>query len=165
MKQSPIISRPKQIPSFESLVLRLATYGYTCILNSVNIFVSDTTNSEHHLCVDGSPETTPPESILTSLSIHQKTPDGNPEFVELNLRFRCLICNYVLRDAVQSMCGHRFCFMCAQSFFASTRLRCPANEEDCMDITITEVNDHGDKVNLQLLFYIDENYILKQFKF
>ena len=53
----------------------------------------------------------------------------------------CPVCKNVLRDAVQTACGHHMCAECVDTLFAGTTgaVRCPANEEDCEDLLKTGV--------------------------
>ena len=61
------------------------------------------------------------------------TPDGQPEFIHLDTKYACLICSNVLRDAVQTTCGHRTCNKCLENYFEGKEepVPCPAQEEDC----------------------------------
>ncbi|KAJ7384289.1 TNF receptor-associated factor 3 [Desmophyllum pertusum] len=55
------------------------------------------------------------------------------EFVkgELEERYKCINCRYVLRDPAQSSCGHRFCWLCLEEILtkAPTDPRCPDDNE------------------------------------
>ncbi|XP_061171996.1 TNF receptor-associated factor 3-like [Saccostrea echinata] len=75
---------------------------------------------------------------------HQQTPPGNPDFVSLPAKYRCTICRGVLRDAVQTLCGHRACGQCVDQLLTGNpkRIKCPANEEFCVILNGTEI--HGD---------------------
>ena len=57
-------------------------------------------------------------------------------------RWRCLICHRVVRNPVQTTCGHRFCERCLFEYLPAdgTAVRCPANEEDCNMISREESN-------------------------
>ncbi|XP_060083710.1 TNF receptor-associated factor 3-like [Ylistrum balloti] len=71
-------------------------------------------------------------SSVKSLSM-QQTPLGRPSFVNLDPKYKCLECRDVLRDAVQTLCGHRMCEECAFKVFEkSSPLRCPGNDETCV---------------------------------
>ncbi|XP_072016539.1 TNF receptor-associated factor 3-like [Amphiura filiformis] len=57
---------------------------------------------------------------------------------DLHKRLLCCICNLILRGAVQSVCGHRYCECCVQdkltkSTDEGTPARCPRCEEDSSD--------------------------------
>lgn len=80
-------------------------------------------------------------SLTASVSI-QQTPPGNPKFVKLDQKYVCPICNEVLRDPVQTPCGHRFCENCANNLFTNDpdqKVKCPANEPDCEDFQKSQV--------------------------
>uniref|UniRef100_A0AAU6MX45 Tumor necrosis factor receptor-related factor 3 n=1 Tax=Argopecten irradians TaxID=31199 RepID=A0AAU6MX45_ARGIR len=63
----------------------------------------------------------------------QQTPPGNPVFVKLDPKYKCLKCRNVLRDAVQTLCGHRMCEICAFEIFdEQPSIRCPGNEDTCV---------------------------------
>ncbi|XP_021361305.1 TNF receptor-associated factor 3-like [Mizuhopecten yessoensis] len=73
---------------------------------------------------------------MSSASIPmQQTPVGNPDFVKLDPKYKCLKCRKVLRDAVQTLCGHRMCEICAfKAFDEPPPIRCPGNEDTCVPI-------------------------------
>ncbi|KAK3092356.1 hypothetical protein FSP39_001850 [Pinctada imbricata] len=53
----------------------------------------------------------------------------------------CKICNDVLRDAVQTFCGHRLCLQCIdQALQGRESIPCPAKEEGCVDLKCEEIN-------------------------
>lgn len=58
---------------------------------------------------------------------------GDPTFADIETRHRCLVCKNVLRDAMQTTCGHRICENCVPEIFEGKTepVICPANEEDC----------------------------------
>ncbi|XP_048731916.1 TNF receptor-associated factor 3-like isoform X2 [Ostrea edulis] len=69
---------------------------------------------------------TPPNSLSS------QTPAGTPEFVELDPKYVCILCNNVLHDAVQTPCGHRLCQLCADGFLKDSESKqCPYQEEMC----------------------------------
>lgn len=93
-------------------------------------------------------------SLTTSVSL-QQTPLGNPNFLKLDRKYVCLICNKVLRDPVQTPCGHRFCENCANSLFTNDpdqKVECPAKEVDCEDFTKSQV--HIIKLNIKTSVYL-----------
>ncbi|KAL4237329.1 TNF receptor-associated factor 3 [Mactra antiquata] len=61
------------------------------------------------------------------------TPKGNPEFVRLDSKHLCQVCRNVVREAMQTSCGHRICQNCIEPMFKDSPgpVMCPANEEDC----------------------------------
>nr|ALI86639.1 TRAF [Azumapecten farreri] len=71
---------------------------------------------------------------LNSFSLSmQQTPPGSPSFVSLDPQYRCLKCRDVLRDAVQTLCGHRMCEVCAAKVFDELPpFRCPGNDDTCV---------------------------------
>ncbi|XP_048734999.2 TNF receptor-associated factor 3-like isoform X2 [Ostrea edulis] len=85
----------------------------------------------------------PSRASLSSLP-HQQTPPGNPEFVSLTAKYTCIICGGVLRDAVQTRCGHRMCGQCGDQLLSSCpeNIKCPADDESCVLLNETEI--HGD---------------------
>ncbi|XP_067681954.1 TNF receptor-associated factor 3-like isoform X2 [Haliotis asinina] len=73
-----------------------------------------------------------PLSSLSSDSLHQI-----PNFVHLEERFKCPVCLEVLKNAVQTSCGHRMCEECSLTIFAKGEpAQCPASdpEEPCEPI-------------------------------
>nr|QOS44541.1 tumor necrosis factor receptor TARF3 [Mimachlamys nobilis] len=67
-----------------------------------------------------------------SLSM-QQTPPGHPFFVNLDPKHRCLKCRDVLRDAVQTLCGHRMCEVCAFKLFdEQPPYACPGKDDTCV---------------------------------
>ena len=72
-----------------------------------------------------------------------QTPPGNPEFVKLDDKYKCQKCHNVVRDSMQTPCGHRICQTCVDEMFSGPvgkSVQCPANEEDCMEMTRKEVS-------------------------
>ncbi|XP_033733710.1 TNF receptor-associated factor 3-like [Pecten maximus] len=73
-----------------------------------------------------------------SLSI-QQTPKGHPSFVNLDTKHKCLLCRDVLRDAVQTLCGHRMCEVCAFKVVDEPPpRRCPGKDDMCVPNLRTE---------------------------
>ncbi|OWF48149.1 TNF receptor-associated factor 3-like [Mizuhopecten yessoensis] len=67
-----------------------------------------------------------------SLSM-QQTPPGHPSFVNLDPKYTCLKCRDILRDAVQTLCGHRMCEVCAAKVFDEPPpFMCPGNDDTCV---------------------------------
>ncbi|XP_062616340.1 TNF receptor-associated factor 3-like [Saccostrea cucullata] len=72
------------------------------------------------------PQITPPNSLSS------QTPPGHPQFVEVNPKYICILCNNVLHDAVQTPCGHQLCQSCADNYLQAGGIRqCPYQEEMC----------------------------------
>lgn len=77
----------------------------------------------------------------TRLLIHQ-TPAGNPEFITVDDKYRCVVCNGIVREAVQTQCGHRGCEQCFSQLLQGNpkQVMCPAGEESCVYLKENEVN-------------------------
>ena len=75
-------------------------------------------------------------------SLMQAVLDGPlPNFVELPGRFRCVVCNDVLKDPWQTDCGHRMCASCLhRTFEMAAEVMCPALDEDCAMISKDRVS-------------------------
>ncbi|XP_061172327.1 TNF receptor-associated factor 3-like [Saccostrea echinata] len=72
------------------------------------------------------PQITPPNSLSS------QTPPGHPEFVKIDEKYMCILCNNVLNDAVQTLCGHRLCQACSDNYLQGGGNRqCPYQEEMC----------------------------------
>lgn len=72
------------------------------------------------------PQITPPSSLSS------QTPPGHPEFVGVDSKYVCVLCNNVLQDAVQTQCGHRLCQPCVDTYLQDGQPRpCPYQEEFC----------------------------------
>ena len=70
-----------------------------------------------------------------------QTPPGNPEFVKLD--DKCQKCHSVVRDSMQTPCGLRICQTCVDEMFSDPfgkSLKCPANEEDCLEMMRKDVS-------------------------
>ena len=64
-----------------------------------------------------------------------------PKFVALPGRFRCVVCNDVLKDPWQTQCGHRMCVSCLERIFeTAAEVMCPALDEDCVMISKDRVS-------------------------
>ncbi|GFR76693.1 TNF receptor-associated factor 3 [Elysia marginata] len=63
-------------------------------------------------------------------------PSGeDAEPVTYDEKYYCLVDNRLLKDPVQTSCGHRMCKDCVEKFLGEEQSkRCPANEEDCDDV-------------------------------
>ena len=70
-----------------------------------------------------------------------QTPTGNPEFVRLDSKYMCQKCHMVVREAMQTPCGHRLCQNCVNEMFVDDKVKvqCPANDEDCTEMSKNEV--------------------------
>lgn len=65
----------------------------------------------------------------------------DPQVVHPNDKYICPVHLGLLRDAVQTPCGHRMCAQCVGSYLADSPSKiCPANEEDCEQITASNVS-------------------------
>ena len=66
--------------------------------------------------------------------------EHEPKFKVNVDKWRCPICDRVVRNPVQTTCGHRFCERCLFEYLPAdgTPVRCPANEEDCNMISREE---------------------------
>lgn len=56
--------------------------------------------------------------------------------VEDTQKYECPSCTYLLRDAVQTFCGHWLCQPCAVELFKETSPRCP--RKDCNELWIDD---------------------------
>ncbi len=88
---------------------------------------------------------TPPGSIngLSSSdfsSVGSGDRNSEPEFRENVDKWRCPLCTRVVRNPVQTPCGHRFCDSCLTEYIRKhgDPTKCPANEEDCEDVSLKE---------------------------
>ncbi len=91
------------------------------------------------------PKVTPPGSIngLSSSdfsSVGSGDRSQEPEFRENVDKWRCPLCTRVVRNPVQTPCGHRFCDSCLTDYIGKhgDPTKCPANEEDCEDVSLKE---------------------------
>lgn len=73
-----------------------------------------------------------------------QTPPGNPEFLKLDDKYKCQKCHGVVRESMQTMCGHRLCQNCVEEMFkdGADKVMCPANDEDCLEMKKSEVSLH-----------------------
>lgn len=83
-------------------------------------------------------------SSLSSSSLKsslQQTPPGNPVFVAFDDKYRCVVCNGIVREAVQTPCGHRACEQCIFQLLHGNpkKVKCPAGEETCSFLVLSEV--------------------------
>lgn len=71
----------------------------------------------------------------------QQTPAGNPEFVTVDDKYRCVVCTGIVREAVQTRCGHRGCEQCFSQLLEGNpkQIMCPAGEESCVYLKVNEV--------------------------
>lgn len=81
------------------------------------------------------PQITPPSSLSS------QTPPGHPEFVGVDSKYVCVLCNNVLQDAVQTPCGHRLCQPCVDTYLQDGQPRlCPYQEEFCEMLQADQVS-------------------------
>lgn len=81
------------------------------------------------------PQITPPSSLSS------QTPPGHPDFVEVDSKYVCVLCNNVLQDAVQTQCGHRLCQPCVDTYLQDHQPRpCPYQEEFCEVLQADQVS-------------------------
>jgi len=77
-----------------------------------------------------------------ALSLPLPTPQSKPKFVQrLDSQHKCCHCGQVVRNAMQTSCGHRVCEECVEDIFAGKEepVRCPAGETDCDDLNRADV--------------------------
>lgn len=82
---------------------------------------------------------------LPSLPSLPPTPAEDPDFVNIKEteKYYCILHNGVLRNAMQTLCGHRFCESCINTYLQSgDSRRCPANEDDCVDLGSSGESQH-----------------------
>lgn len=80
---------------------------------------------------------------ITHPPSYQRVPPGNPQYVSLTDNFRCPVCRGVLREAVQTRCGHRACAQCVRDLLAGNSggvVTCPVNDETCVVLKEEEVS-------------------------
>ncbi|XP_077986472.1 TNF receptor-associated factor 2-like [Glandiceps talaboti] len=73
------------------------------------------------------------ENILPNVPITMPGYQRNVLELESVLKYLCILCQLVLREPIQSICGHRFCNTCVQEFIhqSTGRNKCPkCIEED-----------------------------------
>jgi len=72
------------------------------------------------------------------------TPPPLPELAQdIDSTYRCCSCGEVLRQPRQTPCGHRICTPCVDQLtqkFGSEPFRCPANEDECEEMTVDQVS-------------------------
>lgn len=97
------------------------------------------------------PQITPPSSLSS------QTPPGHPEFVGVDSKYVCVLCNNVLQDAVQTPCGHRLCQPCVDTYLQDGQPRpCPYQEEFCEMLQADQVSRgsaHCFLLNLFMVIY------------
>ncbi|XP_060562563.1 TNF receptor-associated factor 3-like [Ruditapes philippinarum] len=79
--------------------------------------------------------------MCSDYSSIQSTPSGTPHFIRLEPRHCCHVCKNVLRDSMQTACGHRICKLCVGPLFddKTEPIPCPAGEEDCSDLFKSDI--------------------------
>jgi len=88
-----------------------------------------------------------PLGPYASLSASMYIPSGGddylePNFVALDPKYLCVACHQLLKEPLQTNCGHRLCRSCADQALAeagTVGFMCPAKEEDCEVITKDKV--------------------------
>ena len=65
-----------------------------------------------------------------------------PEFTEpIDDKYKCIVHNHVLQEAMQTPCGHRLCKACWDGIIQNlTSVPCPAKEDECSMITPDNVS-------------------------
>lgn len=78
-----------------------------------------------------------PSSGYFSIIWTDNSYDLEPIFREDIEKWRCLLCGKVVKFAVQTICGHRFCGQCLTEYLPKddTAAKCPARETDCQMIS------------------------------
>ena len=73
--------------------------------------------------------------------------------VRLDINLRCGMCQCVLRSAMQTMCGHRFCELCLNSHLNIEIITCPSCTRD-FDVTssVNRKSSYPDKAMRRELF-------------
>ena len=73
-----------------------------------------------------------PSSGYSSLN-NDELDTVEPKFKGDVEKWKCPICHRVLRNPVQTVCGHRYCEKCLTELLPKdgAPIKCPANEEDC----------------------------------
>ncbi|RUS69430.1 hypothetical protein EGW08_022811 [Elysia chlorotica] len=63
-------------------------------------------------------------------------PEGDdPELVERDEKYFCLVHGGLLKEPIQTSCGHRICKDCVEVYLGPNESKlCPAGEEDCMEV-------------------------------
>ncbi|XP_052768381.1 TNF receptor-associated factor 3-like [Mya arenaria] len=98
------------------------------------------------------------------------TPGDIPQFVRLDSKHQCYICRHVVRNSMQTSCGHRICEECAPKLFEGKEepVKCPAGEVDCEDLYRKDITpDPGGRREVRnLLVYCNNNQLgcVKQVK-
>jgi len=99
-------------------------------------------------------------SLCANSSLQSFNMDLNPEFVNLDPKYKCVKCNTWLKSPMQIPCGHRICRSCVEELFASNSgsdrgIPCPSGEEGCEEIEQERVwISWFECDDLSLLFYI-----------
>ena len=82
--------------------------------------------------------------IFPSLADDDGSAPPLPEPAEdVDPTYLCCSCHELLRQPKQTPCGHRICNPCVVVLtqkFDTERFRCPADEEECVDMTIDEAS-------------------------
>ncbi|GFR91261.1 TNF receptor-associated factor 3 [Elysia marginata] len=60
----------------------------------------------------------------------------DPELVISEMKYFCMLCGFILKDPVQTECGHRMCKACVSVLLGTESSKpCPGREEDCGLVT------------------------------
>ncbi|XP_063426758.1 TNF receptor-associated factor 3-like isoform X2 [Mytilus trossulus] len=95
-------------------------------------------------------------SLTSNVPASLQTPLGDPEFVKLLAKHRCLICHNVMRDAVMTLCGHRMCEGCVTQLLFDPQnkepVHCPGKEDVCVQLKPDEIRgDNGTRREIKNL--------------
>ena len=65
-------------------------------------------------------------------------------FIKLEEKYKCQKCHHVVREAMQTPCGHRICQNCVEELFSNgvDKVKCPAEDEDCAEMHKHQVDIH-----------------------
>lgn len=103
------------------------------------------THSPHLFTYHGCDQLISSTSDLLIYIFHKQ--DEDPQLVNPDPKYECLICvqnnnnHRLLRDPVQTTCGHRICRTCVEIYLGTERSKiCPAGEHDCEVMTRNNVS-------------------------
>ena len=90
--------------------------------------------------------------------------DDEPTLVTHDDRYFCPVCHKLLKDPIQTSCGHRLCKNCVEIFLGPDESKmCPAQEPDCMEVRRDNVShlDH-EVASLFIFLYHLKNILLNE---